>query len=549
MKTYGNSLFNERNRKPRILVVTPEITFLPRGMGNMANCLQAQGGGLADVAASLVSTLFEKGADIHVSLPHYRKLFNVNPNNFYSNELRTYKRKLPNDRIHLAEDRAFYYRDQVYDVYSKENINIALKFQREVINNIIPRVKPDLIHCNDWMTGLIPAYAKRVDIPCLFTVHNIHTVKCTMADIEYNGIDCAEFWENLYFERMPSNYQETRETNRVDFLTSGIFSATYVNTVSPTFLQEIVCGVHTFVDDQIRREIGNKVTAFAASGVLNSPDPVYNPETDKSLSRNYDAQTYHAGKLANKRLLQEILNLENDDEAPLFFWPSRLDPVQKGCQLFSDILYKILCKYSKENLQVVFISTGPHQQYFKDIVRMHKVQHRVSVCDFDRRLASIAYAASDFLVMPSLYEPCGLPQMICQKYGSLPIVRDTGGLHDTVKPIDQKKETGNGFVFEHYDSNGLSWAIDQAMKFYKLPTLEKNKCISRIMEEANERFNQAVTASQYIEIYESVLKTSVVGKTKRMQRFFPSNPTQPVFVDLHICENKDSDHSARDPAV
>ena len=534
MKTYSNSQVNDRNPKPRILVVTPEITFLPKGMGNMANCLQAQGGGLADVAASLVNTLFDKGSDIHVALPHYRKLFNVNPNNFYSRELRTYKRKLPNDRIHLAEDRAFYYRNQVYDVYSKENINIALKFQREVINNIIPRVKPDLIHCNDWMTGLIPAFAKRLDIPCIFTVHNIHTVKSTMACIEDNGIDCAEFWQNLYFDRMPSNYHETRETNGVDFLTSGIFSATHMNTVSSAFLQEIVEGTHKFVESQIRREIGNKVEAGAASGVLNSPDPVYNPETDKSLSRNYDVHTQSAGKLANKRLLQEVLNLEYDDNAPLFFWPSRLDPIQKGCRLFSDILYKILRKYSQEKLQVVFVSTGPHQQYFKDIVGMHKVEHRVAVRDFERSLASMAYAAADFLLMPSLYEPCGLPQMICQKYGTLPIVRNTGGLHDTVEPINQTKGTGNGFVFEDYDSNGLSWAIDQAMTFYKLPTSEKNKCISRVMNEANRRYNQTVTANQYVELYEGILKRSVLNRKKLVgQSLLPSSPRQRIFVDIH----------------
>lgn len=492
---------------PKILVVTPEITFLPDGMGNMANNLQAKGGGLADVTASLVSNLFEQGVDVHVALPHYRKLFNIDTSNFYNGELRLYKKKLPNDRIHLAEDRAFYYREHVYDVYSRENINIALKFQREVINNIIPRVKPDLIHCNDWMTGLIPAFAKRLGIPCIFTVHNIHTVKSTMAEIEDNGIDCAEFWQYLYFERMPESYFESRETNSVDFLTSGIFASDYVNTVSPTFLDEIVLGEHNFVDTKIRQEIRNKVASQRASGVLNSPDPIYNPESDKNLARNYNSQTHNAGKLANKRLLQELLDLEDNDEAPLFFWPSRLDPVQKGCQLLSDILYELLCKYSREKLQVVLISTGPHQKYFKDIVRMHKLKHNVAIRDYDRSLASLAFAASDFLLMPSLYEPCGLPQMICQKYGSLPIVRDTGGLHDTVTSINLKKETGNGFVFEDYDSNGLSWAVDQAMKFFKLPMSEKDTTISRVMDEANRRYNQAVTASQYVKIYEDLLNS------------------------------------------
>ncbi len=166
--------------KPRILVVTPEITYLPNGMGNMANFLTAKGGGLADVSATLVSNLFERGADIHVALPHYRKMFHIDVGKFINEKLRMYKSKLPDERIHLAEDRAFYYRDQVYDGYQNSNVNVSLVFQREVINNIIPYVRPDLIHCNDWMTGLIPAMARRLNIPCLFTVHNIHTLKVTM---------------------------------------------------------------------------------------------------------------------------------------------------------------------------------------------------------------------------------------------------------------------------------------------------------------------------------------------------------------------------------
>ncbi|MFT4641589.1 MAG: starch synthase, partial [Verrucomicrobiales bacterium] len=160
---------------PRILVVTPEITYLPSGMGNLAQRMNAKAGGLADVSASLVAALFEMGADVHVALPNYRRMFHMDVFNLVNKELRLYHGKLPADRIHLAEDRIFYYRDEVYSSYEEDNTKIALIFQREVINNIIPRVQPDLIHCNDWMTGLIPGLARRLGIPCLFTVHNIHS--------------------------------------------------------------------------------------------------------------------------------------------------------------------------------------------------------------------------------------------------------------------------------------------------------------------------------------------------------------------------------------
>ena len=149
-----------KKKNPTILVVTPEITYLPAGMGNMANRMTAKAGGLADVSASLVSALFELGADVHVALPYYRKMFHMDVGNLVERELLVYKSVLPESRIHLAHDRLFYYRDRVYSGDNQVNPRIALAFQREVINNIIPVVRPDLVHCNDWMTGLVPAAAR-----------------------------------------------------------------------------------------------------------------------------------------------------------------------------------------------------------------------------------------------------------------------------------------------------------------------------------------------------------------------------------------------------
>lgn len=495
----------KRRTNPRILVITPEITSLPDGMGNMANRLAAKGGGLADVSATLVSKFFELGADIHVALPHYRKMFNVNIGSFLNEKLRIYKSKMPDERIHLAEDRSFYYRDQVYYGNDNGDTAISLVFQREVINNIIPHVRPDLIHCNDWMTGLIPAMARRMNIPCLFTVHNIHTLKVFLSRIEDTGIDAAEFWYNLYFERVPHNYEESRNSNPVDLLASGIFAAHYINTVSQTFLREVVDGQHNFISHNVKREFTNKQKSGHAVGVINSPDPSYHPDKDRALVQNYNAQNHVKGKRINKLHLQEYLGLKRDENAPVFFWPSRLDPVQKGCQLLTDILFRVISKYWENNLQIVVVANGSFQQHFHDIVRKHDFFYRVSICNFDERLSRIAYAASDFLLMPSIFEPCGLPQMISQIYGSLPIARDTGGIHDTVSQLNIRKNTGRGFLFEHFDSNGLSWAIDQAMLFYKLPAATKRKQISRIMKSSIEQFNCSVTAKQYMEIYDKML--------------------------------------------
>ena len=496
----------KRKNSPRILVVTPEITSLPPGMGNMANRLRAKAGGLADVSASLVGALFRCGADVHVALPHYRRMFHVDLGKMVSDEVRAYMMHFDNSsRIHLAEDRIFYYRDTVYSSYSDDSFKQAVAFQREVLNNIIPAVQPDLIHCNDWMTGLIPGAARRMGIPCLFTVHNIHTSKVTLENIEDRGLDTAAFWQNLYYERPPQNYEETRSSNPVDMLTSGIFGAHFINTVSPTFLREIVEGCHDFVAPQIRQEIAAKYYSGCAGGILNSPDEADNPETDTSLEVCYTADTHFQGKKVNKIAFQSRTGLLVDQNAPLFFWPNRLDPVQKGCQLLAEIMYDLVHRYYDQKLQIAIVANGSHQKIFRDIVAFHDFYDRVTVCDFDESLSHLGFAASDFVLVPSRFEPCGLPQMTAQYYGSLPVVRDTGGLHDTVEHYNFAEGTGNGFVFRDYDANGLRWAVDEAMRFYALPDETRERVVGNVMRNAKRRFNHDVTARHYIDIYESML--------------------------------------------
>ena len=395
--------------------------------------------------------------------------------------------------------------------YESENKKIGIAFQREVINHIIPRVQPDLIHCNDWMTGLIPAASRQAGIPSLFTVHNIHTVKTTMAHIEDRGIDTAAFWKNLYFERVPLNYEETRETNIVDFLTSGIFAAHFVNTVSPTFLKEIVEGKHGFVEFQIQKELRNKWEAGCGFGILNAPDPSYIPKRDKALVVQYDADNFVHAKRKNKRFIQKLLGLIEDDTAPLFFWPSRLDAIQKGCQLLAEILYSVVSRYWKQNLQVVFVANGEFKRHFVDIVNFHQLHERVAICDYDEQLERKMNGASDFILMPSRFEPCGLTQMIGPIYGALPVAHDTGGIHDTVSPLDVSKNSGNGFLFKYYDAKGLFWAINQAMEFYNLRPRIKNRQIRRIMSEGLHTFNYKNTARQYIDLYEKMLQRPLIN--------------------------------------
>ncbi len=498
------------SENPRILVVTPEVTYLPDNMGNIANYLTAKAGGLADVSAALIKALFEHGADVHVALPDYRAIFNVHRIPVLGAALRSIQDTMPDDRIHLAEDRAFFYVDHVYSNYNAENMRISLAFQREVINNIVPRVRPDLIHCNDWMTGLIPAMSRQRGTPCLFTVHNIHTTRALLEEIEDRGIDAAYFWQNLYYTNMAYEYESTRETNPVDMLTSGIFAAHFVNTVSPTFLHEIINGRHDCVSWPIRTELSNKFYAGCATGILNAPDPSFTPQEDHSLEVNYGPDDHQAAKRANKLNLQKRVGLIQDEAAPLLFWPHRLDVIQKGCQLLAQILYRVVHTYWDLNLEIIFVANGEYKPHFADIVHFHGFSKRVAICDFDEDLARLSYAAADFILMPSRFEPCGLPQMIGPLYGTLPVAHDTGGIHDTVVHMDVQKGEGNGFLFNVWDAQGLFWAIEQAMAFYRLPDAVKAPQIARVMRLAAETFNHAVTARQYMALYEKMLQRPLI---------------------------------------
>ena len=422
--------------QPRILIVTPEIASVPPGMRPDGGPVAAKAGGMADVTAGLVTALFELGADVHVALPNYRRLFQIDVSKLSNRALRRYKNRLPDSRIHLAQDSVFYYRTSVYGPDGSENPSVALRFQREVINNVLPLVDPDMIHCNDWMTGLIPAMARRLGIPCLFTVHNVHTHEMTLAEVDHNGIDVTEFWDHLYYVRMPHSYRDARTPNRVDLLASGIFAAHFANTVSPTFLREVIGGQHGFVPENVQRELASKAAVGCARGILNAPPSSFDPSADALIESPYSPEDHVKGKAANKLILQKELGLQGDVTAPVFFWPSRLDPAQKGCELLTHILYDVLSSYWEDNAQLAVVADGPFKKHFLEILEFHHLQGRLAVRDFDERLSHLCYAGSDFILMPSRFEPCGLPQMIGALYGSLPIVHDTGGLHDTVSHLD-----------------------------------------------------------------------------------------------------------------
>lgn len=251
------------------------------------------------------------------------------------------------------------------------------------------------------------------------------------------------------------------------------------------------------------------------SNCLNAPEPSFSPEFDDALICKYSAKNHIFGKKKNKGYLQKTLGLIKDTRAPVFFWPSRLDPVQKGCQLLTDILFKVVSRYWDQNFEIIFIADGEFQRHFKEIVQFHNLSKRIAICGFNERLARLACGGSDFVLMPSRFEPCGLPQMIGPLYGSLPVAHDTGGIHDTVIHLDADRDTGNGFLFKTFDQGGLAWAIDQAMQFYVLPIKAKKRQINRIMMQSASKFNHRVTAQHYIALYEKMLQRPLINRITR----------------------------------
>ena len=245
-------VMSKSSAHPRILFVTPENIFFP------ARCEKntpSQSNGFAEFLADLIGELVEGGADAHITQPDYRSVFAdiIDINHMMAN------RKIPETHVHLAKDRAFFYTNCPESNCHWENIKISLAFQREVINRILPLVQPGLIHCHGWMTGLLPAMARRLEIPCIFSFQNLETCKMPLSEIEDRGIDAAAFWDHLFYHRFPATYEETRDTNPVDFLLSGIFAADYTIVAGPTLLVKIGESLSRFPAAPLGRLLSEKL--------------------------------------------------------------------------------------------------------------------------------------------------------------------------------------------------------------------------------------------------------------------------------------------------
>ncbi len=469
-------------------------------------------GGLAEVAGSLPAALARLGAEVRAVMPLYQAVGQE-----YRDRMKlvaTFQVQLSwrsqycgvfelehNGVTHYFLDNEYYFnRPMAYGEFD-DGERFAF-FSRAILE--LPRhvgFTPDVIHCNDWQTGLVPVYldiAKRHDprlggIKSVFTIHNI----------EYQGKYDGMLLGDVF--GISNEYEHLLQYDgALNLMKGAIVTADRVTTVSPTYSREILTPEYAQGLDGILNEHSGKL-----SGILNGIDIVaYNPETDRSLFVNY-TKDQPDGKVRNKQQLQKMLGLAPDPAVPMIGLISRLTG-HKGIDLIAGAMDELL----SENIQFVVLGTGDwrYEQIFTDLMSKYPGKVSASIA-FSNDLSRKIYAASDLFLMPSRSEPCGLSQMIALRYGALPIVRETGGLADSIKSVSDDGSEGNGFTFSPYNSSDMLYTIRRALSFYASHPLWQT-----LYERAMAcDFSWASSATQYMRVYEAATGAAPIDQEKVRQ--------------------------------
>lgn len=463
-------------------------------------------GGLGDVVGALPAALRTLGHDVRTVVPLYRGIKRNEKNKLtfkrwamiklgwrtmYSGLFEMTVNDVP---VYFIDNEFYFGHDSLYIDYSFDIERFAF-FQRAVLEALGEPMgfEPDILHLNDWQTGMMPVlleahYKKNgyhKDVQSLLTIHNL----------KYQGIHGRDDVQDLF--DLPEPYMSEAGVLKdgvPNFLKAGIMYANRVTTVSPTYAKEIMTDYYGEGLNGLLAANGWKV-----SGILNGIDTEsYDPSTDPALPCHYSAKAWKRGKARCKKALQEEIQLPLKADVPLFVMISRLVE-QKGLDLLLHILDELL----QEDIQFVVLGTGnaEYEKALTAVARRHPDKMRALI-RYDATLARRLYAAADLFVMPSLFEPCGLSQMIAMRYGALPIVRQTGGLADTVKPYNRFTETGNGFGFLNINAHELLFTAKQAAALYK-----ENKAVWDILVRTamSGDYSWEGSAKQYIDLYSAIL--------------------------------------------
>ena len=459
-------------------------------------------GGLADVIGSLPIELRNHGIDIRVVLPKYgmtapelckkmsvQKCFAVTMGWRYQ-YCSVLEAKQDGITYYFIGNEYCFNRSELYGY--KDDAERFAFFSKAVLKSL-PYLdfKPQVIHAHDWQSGLLSVFLKNHhsrdrfyrDIRTVFTVHNLY----------HKGLFPKEYLEDL-LELDPALFSidGIEFYGQLSFLKGGLVFSDYITTVSPTYAQEIKTSYYGEKLEGLLQKRSNRL-----KGIINGIDySRYNPATDPNIFVQYTNSM--SAKAENKIQLQEMLNLPKDKKIPVIAFIGHLVE-HKGLELITGALKDILVK----DVQLVFLGTGSwkYESYLQQVARHFPDKISVNI-QLNDSLARKIYAGADIFIRPSKFEPCGLSQMIAMRYGTIPLVRETGGLRDTVTPFNQLTGEGNGFSFKNYNPQDMFNTICQALECFK--DKETWKVIAKNAQA--EDFSWKGPAQEYIDIYRGLLE-------------------------------------------
>ncbi len=460
-------------------------------------------GGLADVVGSLPKCIDKQYFDVRVIMPKYScmkqelkdKMYYIT--HFYMDYnwrdvyVGVLGAEVDGIQYYFIDNESYFTGSKVYTDDARYEIERYGFFSKALLSALpLLGFKPDLIHCHDWQTGLVPVYLKERfagseffrGIKTVMTIHNLKFQgRWGVEDVKHiTGLS------DYYFTSDKLEYYED-----ANLLKGGIVFADAVTTVSNTYAEEIKTeqygeGLHGLMYEKMNQ----------LRGIVNGIDyEEFNPETDTYIVNNYNVENFRKEKIKNKRALQKQLGLPEDDKKMLIGIVSRLTD-QKGFDLI-DYMMEELCQ---DDIQLVVLGTG--EERYENMFRHYdwKYSDKVSAnIYYSEELSHRIYAGCDAFLMPSLFEPCGLSQLMSLRYGTVPIVRETGGLKDTVEPYNEFEGTGTGFSFTNYNAHEMLNTIRYAEHVYYEKKREWNKIVDRAMAAD---FSWDVSAKKYQEMYD-----------------------------------------------
>ncbi|MBQ9330350.1 MAG: glycogen synthase GlgA [Oscillibacter sp.] len=463
-------------------------------------------GGLADVAGSLPPALAKEGAEVAVVLPLYRTVkerfgdqltfvcYDYVNLSWRHNYCGLFSLEKDGVTWYFLDNEQYYDRPELYG-YLDDGERFGF-FSRAVVR-MLSHMKfwPDVIHCNDWQSALVPVYLKDDGV----REERYRSIKTTLTihNIEYQG----RYNPYILGELFGLNEGWVRDGTMLmdgdlNLLKGAILCSDAVTTVSPTYAEELRSPYFAHKLDPVMRQCG-----FKLSGVLNGIDQaLYDPSTDGRIAHRYSAEDL-SGKARDKALLQQMLGLREDPELPIVAIVSRL-VAHKGLDLICEVIHDMM------ELPMQLVILGKGDQKYEEFFRWAGQQYpgRMAVrLDYNEALSMAIYAGADLFLMPSRSEPCGLSQMIAMRYGTVPIVRETGGLKDTVRPYEAWRDAGNGFTFANYSSGDMLYVIREAVYLYT----DYPEVFGRLRQRAmSADFSWGRSAAEYLRIYGGLLDRS-----------------------------------------